>query len=240
MIVAIMQPYFFPYIGYFQLMNAVDLFVVFDDVQYIDRGWVNRNKIMIEGEAKWLTFPVLKGNRNLKINERHYLHDPENIDALKRRVRAGYERSPYFDTAFALFSEILDFEDGNVARFNANLLRRVGDELGLHCEYAMSSAFDIPTEMKGQERILALCKSVGASHYINPVGGADLYHDDTFKREAVNLSFLRTKATPEHVKMEPQLFSILHELIRFGVTGVKRRLDAYELMSSQELEHGYD
>jgi hypothetical protein len=234
MIVAIMQPYFFPYIGYFQLMGAVDLFVVFDDVQYIDRGWVNRNKIMIDGEAKWLTFPVLNDNRNLKINERYYLHDPENIDALKRRVRAGYERSPYFDTAFALFSEILDFEDGNVARFNANLLRRVGNEIGLHCEYAMSSAFDIPPEMKGQERVLALCKRVGATHYVNPVGGLALYQHVAFAREGIELSFLETRASPHSFTQGPQHLSILDRLMRLGPLGCQQLLPEYVLTHGKD------
>src|SRR5690606_8625036 len=114
MIVAVMQPYFFPYIGYFQLMNAVDLFIFFDDVQYIDRGWVNRNKILLAGEARWLTFPVKKGDRDLKINERHYVDDPEVIDSLKRRVRAGYENASHFDATFKLFADALNFEDRSV------------------------------------------------------------------------------------------------------------------------------
>lgn len=234
MIVAIMQPYFFPYIGYFQLMNAVDLFIFYDDVQYMKNGWINRNRIAVGDEPKWITLPVTRTGLHTNINERDYVHDSNSVASLKRRVRASYECFPHFDATFGLFSEILDFEDSNVARFNANLLRRVGNVLEIRCDYAASSAIDVSSKSKGQERVIALCKSVGATHYVNPVGGLALYQHAAFAKEGIELSFLETRATPHSFTQGPQHLSILDRLMRLGPLGCEQLLPEYVLTHGKD------
>src|SRR5689334_6809649 len=125
MIVGIMQPYFFPYIGYFQLIAHCDVFVLHDDVQYIKGGWINRNRILINHKAEWITFPVLRAAHHRTIKDRYYSSDPKDRDRLLRRIVGAYRTAPCFGQAYSLIEEIMGFADTNVAAFNANLIRRV-------------------------------------------------------------------------------------------------------------------
>lgn len=230
MIAAILQPYFFPYIGYFQLMSAVDTFVVFDDVQYIDRGWVNRNRIRENGAAAWWTLPVRKGSHLQPINHRHYLL--EEAPRLARRLEAAYAKHPHAPAVLPLVRQVLAFGDSNVATFNANLLETVARELGIGCRIRMSSAIEKPDELTGSEKVIDLCRRIGADAYINPIGGMDLYDPARFRAEGIGLSFLRTRSSPAMLADGPVHLSIIDGLMGAGFSAAAEMLPEYDLESA--------
>lgn len=225
--VAVMQPYFFPYIGYFQLIDSADVFVAYDDVQYIERGWVNRNRISVGGRVKWLTFPVRKERRELAINQRRYLAR-ENAGIVRDKIRAAYSGSRFFEETFPRISDLLDYEDNNVASFNTNLLKVLALHLGSSPRFIMASELQIPEHLRAEDRVLEICRRLGADRYINPIGGAGLYHRGKFDGAGIELSFIKTVCEGDRIQGELVHLSIIHELMRRGSRDTADRLKMYE------------
>jgi hypothetical protein len=196
MIVSIMQPYFFPYIGYFQLIYHCDLFVLLDDVQYIKRGWVNRNRILMNGEPLYVTLPVLYAPRVLNINQRVYQLDKEIVKRLIKRIEGAYRNAPYFQETMPLIGEILSFSDSNVAAFNANLICRIAQRLALETPVTLSSRLEKDATLRREERLIEICRVVGGSEYVNPSGEVDLYSAADFARRGITLRFLKPSISP--------------------------------------------
>jgi hypothetical protein len=192
-IAAIMQPYFFPYIGYFQLMKAVDVFVFYDDAQYMKGGWINRNRILVNGGPSWLTLPIRRASVTLPINQRHYLLDGGEISAIQQRLRDSYEEAPAYVASFPMLSELLNFEDSNVAAYNKHLLAVLASRLDIKCRFVASSELDKTPGLKGQQKVVDICRRLGITHYINSIGGLDLYDPQIFRRAGIELSFLRAR-----------------------------------------------
>jgi hypothetical protein len=186
----IMQPYFFPYIGYFQLIAASDTFVFYDDVQYIKNGWINRNRILVKGEAGWFTLPLYKADHTLPINERNYQIDGQMIASLLGKIEGAYRKAPFFSTILPVISEILAFEDSNVARFNENCVTRLASLLGLKTRMLRSQELQFDRQLKGEDRVLAICQLLEASHYLNASGGTALYRPEAFADRGIQLQFL--------------------------------------------------
>lgn len=234
MAVAIMQPYFFPYIGYLQLMRVVDEFVFFDDVQYIERGWVNRNRIRTHNGPAWLTCPVHNDSRSLPIHRRRYVLGEAVIEGLKRQLQAAYARSKAFHSIYPLICRWLDFKDPSVSAFNGNLLTGLAGELGITCRFRFSSQIEQPEGLKGQEKIIGICRQLGATVYVNAIGGMSLYDRERFSQEGLDLRFLRTTAPPDMDGDPPGYLSIIDALMREGLEGVRGRLDQYVLLAPGE------
>lgn len=192
--VAIMQPYFFPYVGYFQLAAESDIFVFHDNVQYIKSGWVNRNRIVKDGRPCWLTLPVLRGAHRLAINQRRYQLEPDVLSRLMRRIDAAYSNAPHFEQTRALIDDTLHCGDANVATFNARLVQRIAGRLGIRARFVLSSELGHDNRLTGQERVIDICGRLGATHYVNPIGGTRLYQPERFAREAIDLSFVESTA----------------------------------------------
>jgi len=191
----IMQPYLFPYIGYFQLINAVDVFVFHDDVQYIKRGWINRNTILYSGgnmPSTLFTFSVKYDMFGKKINERQY-SDVFSTEAkrLLKTLYYTYHKAPYYADTIELIREILTCNDRCVSQYNTYSLQKVAEYLGIKTRFLLSSTLKIPPELKAQNRVLWLCKYLGATAYINAIGGQNLYSEETFVREGLQLHFLK-------------------------------------------------
>jgi hypothetical protein len=220
---AIMQPYFFPYIGYFQLISAVDAFVFLDDVQYIDRGWMNRNRLLLGGQPHWWTRAVDgKQSRDTIVRDRKYSRS-RDADLL-RQYRSGY-RGEMADRIGQQVADWLMDPDDRVGAFNERTVREIADLLELHTKFRCSSDLKLPTSLRGTARILAICQELEATEYVNAIGGVQLYHDEDFEEIGIQLSFLATKAEPE-----PEgagLLSILHEISIRGIAGTKVRLPHY-------------
>ena len=185
-----MQPYFFPYIGYFQLIAASNVFVLHDDVQYIVGGWVNRNRILLNGEARMITFPVQKAASVLPIKARSYVSGNQGLRHIINQVKQAYVKAPGYRQVFPLIEELLMFADRNVARFNENLIRHICDFIGIKTSIITSSGLDKDDGLSGQERVLDICQRVGATEYTNPIGGARLYQQEAFQSCGITLHFL--------------------------------------------------
>lgn len=190
--VGIMQPYFLPYIGYWQLMNVVDKYVIYDDVNYINRGWINRNRILINGRPKYLNIPVIDASQNKKINEIQIIQDSELVTKRLRMIECAYRRAPYYYHVYPLIERIFTCKTRELVAYIENSFRVICDYLNIKTEYILSSSLDKNCALKGQEKILEICKILGAEEYYNSIGGKQLYSFEVFKDRGINLKFLQT------------------------------------------------
>ena len=190
--IAIMQPYLFPYIGYFQLMNAVDEFIVYDNIQFTKKGWINRNRILVNGADAYITLPLKKDSDYLDIKDR-YLSDDWNTESKKmlNRITESYRKAPYFESVFPLIEKSLLFGDKQLFNFIFNSLNLTKDFLEIKTSFVISSTIPIDHHLKSTEKVIALCKHQNATTYINPIGGVELYSKEEFKNEGLELKFIK-------------------------------------------------
>jgi hypothetical protein len=186
--VAIMQPYLFPYLGYFQLISAVDAFVVYDDVNYINRGWINRNNILSGGRARLLTMALEQASQNKLINEIKVVGENEK---LLRTISQSYTKAPYFKKVFPMIQDILMQNEKNLTKYLDYQLQKICVYLGLDPIWLISSSLNKSTSLRAQEKIIAICEELGATHYVNGIGGAKLYERQSFEEREIELSFLK-------------------------------------------------
>lgn len=232
-----MQPYFFPYIGYFQLIASNDVFVLHDDVQYIKGGWINRNRILLNGESRMITFPVQKGDYDLPINARNYVDDKQAPKDIINLIKQAYAKAPLYRNIFPLIEELLMFEDRNVARFNENLIRRIADYLGLSCKIITSSGMEKDDSLAGEARVLEICKRLGATDYTNPIGGTELYHQGAFQQCGITLRFLeaRNERYEQQSDTWVPFLSVIDVLMFNRVEEIHRLLSKYRLLDPAEI-----
>lgn len=192
--IGIMQPYFLPYIGYFQLINYVDVFVVYDSIEFSKKGWINRNRILKNGTDDYITLPLKKGSDYLNINERE-LSDAFANERTKmiRRISELYRKAPEFSNVFPLFNEILSFEKSNLFEFVYHSLQKITDFLGMQEKLVISSEVKANHDLKSPDRIYDLCKELKADTYVNPIGGLEMYNQAEFAAEGLQLQFLKPK-----------------------------------------------
>lgn len=190
--VAIMQPYFLPYIGYFQLIAAVDMFIVYDNIKYTKKGWINRNRMLRNGKDAVFSLPLKSDSDVLDISERE-LAASFDRGKLLNQFKEAYRRAPFFSEVFPLIECIVRHEETNLFRYLQNSIVRVCQYLGIDTEIRVSSDFAVDRALKNQERVLAICEAVGAKTYINAAGGMDLYSKDVFRSRGIDLKFIRTK-----------------------------------------------
>lgn len=187
--IAVMQPYFFPYLGYFQLLKAVDLFVFFDCVQFPRRGWVHRNMFtMKNGEVDWLTLPLVKGNRDsTKIMDLKFKNGSrEIIQSQFQKTRIGLRLQQETD-----LNDLICSAEDDVTDYLCSNLEHMSHELGIEVPFMRSSLLKIPSNIKGQNRILLILRELGGSTYVNLSGGANLYFQSDFESRGVNLEILK-------------------------------------------------
>ena len=188
--IAIMQPYFFPYAGYFQLMQAVDCFYLYDDARYIKRGWVNRNRILVDGAPLWFTLPVANASQNRNINEHSIVRD-RRFHKLPATLAHAYGKSPHYAEVRPLLEPLFERAESNLAAFLRQTLSAVAAYLGIRTPVGLTSEIPLADGPRGQDRILEYCRAVGADAYVNPQGGRDLYDRDAFGHRGVRLHFLQ-------------------------------------------------
>ncbi len=191
--IAIMQPYLFPYIGYFQLMNAVDEFVLYDNIEFTKKGWINRNRILMNGKDILLTFPLKKDSDFRHVRER-FLSDTWSQERIKslNRISELYKRAPVFDSVFPLLKTIFLFEETNLFKFILHSLQQLNKYLQIQTPVIISSSIDIDHSLRSENKVIAICKARKADEYINPIGGTGLYNQGTFKANGIQLHFLKT------------------------------------------------
>lgn len=189
--VAIMQPYFFPYIGYFQLIAAADLFVVYDNIKYTKKGWINRNRMLLNGTDAMFSLPLKKDSDSLDVVQRELATD-FNRDKLLNQLKCAYQSAPYFSATFPLIEKIIRHQDTNLFRFLHHAIVNICAHLGIETEIRISSEIAIDHGLKSQDKVLALCKAVGATTYINAIGGIELYSKEVFLSSGIELRFIRS------------------------------------------------
>lgn len=182
--VAVMQPYWAPYAGYFRLFEAADLFIVLDTVQFPRRGYVHRNKLLrVDGIPEWLTLPLKKAPRDVKITD---LEFHSEAAALIEQQRGKF---PVLDSGFGLIDEEISNLNGSIRDFLVATLKVFQSQLTSPCEWVLASQLTDPC-VSGQDRILRLVQAVGGNRYLNSPGGVDLYSQDLFDSNGVELCFL--------------------------------------------------
>jgi hypothetical protein len=191
--IAIMQPYFLPYIGYFQLLAAVDKFIVLDDVNYINRGWVNRNRLLLNGATHTFTVPLRGASQNRLICDIELVSEQNWRDKLMRTFQQAYGQAPCYATISALLERLVNYTSARLDEFLLNSLREIVHYLSLEVKIVSTSRVYNNAYLKGQERILDICRQERADIYINPIGGVDLYDRARFLEEDIKLYFLRSR-----------------------------------------------
>ena len=223
-----MQPYFFPYIGIFQLIRSVDLFIVYDNIKYTKKGWINRNRMLQSGKDVIFSLPLKRNSDFLDVRDRELAAD-FNRDKLLNQISSAYRRAPYFAQTFPLIEGIVRYEERNLFRFLHNSIVRTCEQLRITTEIRISSHIAIDPGLTGQDKVLALCKAVGACTYVNAIGGMELYSKDEFGARGVELKFIRSKPfeyaqfgnefVPRLSIIDVMMFNsldVIHEIMRNG------------------------
>lgn len=189
---AIMQPYFLPYIGYFQLIAAVDRFVVYDRIKYTKKGWINRNRLLVDGRDAMFSLPLKAASDGLDVAERELA---PNFDRRKllNQFAGAYRRAPQFEPTYALLESIVNHPADNLFDYIHHSLTNVCAHLELRTPLTVSSSLGFDNSLKGPEKVLDICAALGANHYLNPIGGTELYDKGEFAAKGVQLQFLRAQ-----------------------------------------------
>lgn len=211
--IAIMQPYFFPYIGYYKMMSDVDKFVIYDDVQYTKRGWINRNYLDSKSGPWMFSIPIEKSSIIEAISSKSIAAEYDRMK-LARRIRQNYS---FFSSPKKLsrIDEILAFETDNLFKYLENSLREFSIDLGLNPKkIIVSSEIGNFTGLKGQDKVLGICKEMGATEYLNPPSGRELYKTDVFEEHGIDLQFQKSISTEKRdSKWGVPYLSALHDFL---------------------------
>ncbi|QRR03733.1 WbqC family protein [Dyadobacter sandarakinus] len=231
MTIAIMQPYLFPYIGYYQLIQAADKFIVYDDVNFINKGWINRNNILVGGKPHLFTIPLKDASQNKLIREVELATDPGWKKKLLKTLVQSYQKAPYFQNVFDMIEEIVNLDVLTISEMAVQGLKKTCAYMQIGTEITPSTTIYGNSHLKGQERILDICRQEQATHYINPAGGTELYDKERFAEESIQLSFLKSTESPY-----PQLknafvpwLSVIDVLMFNAPEQIGEHLKAYQL-----------
>ncbi|GAB2776575.1 hypothetical protein HNQ93_001936 [Hymenobacter luteus] len=195
--VAVMQPYLFPYLGYFQLLRAADKFVLLDDVQFIKRGWINRNRILVNGQEHLFTIPLEGVSQHKLIQQVQVQAEQHARRKLLQTIRQAYKKAPYFAACFPLLEQVLLSPPSLAVTDMAHAsLLAVGHYLGWEPQLYLSSALPKEPGLSGADRILAICHELKADQYVNMEAGRPLYDAAHFAGRGVELQFLRARLLP--------------------------------------------
>ena len=200
-----MQPYLFSYIGYWQLINAVDTFVIFDDVNFIKKGYINRNSILVGGKSQQITLELIGASQNKLINE---IKVGNNSQKLLKTIEMSYKKAPYFDNVFSIIEDILNQEESNLAKFIGYSLQKISNYLEIDTKFIYSSSIEEDNSLKAQNKILDICKKLDATDYINAIGGKELYDKDKFEKQNIKLNFLEPEIQ-KYMQLESEFISYL-------------------------------
>jgi len=193
--VAIMQPYVFPYIGYYQLIYAVDKLIIYDDVTYIKQGWINRNNILINKQPYLFTIPLINPSSSKLI------YDTEiNLSLYKswrkkflKSLEQNYKHAPFFEIIYPKMLDTFNYDFKYIKELAEHSLILVMNYLNLEVNWTIASSSYNNKFLRGKDRVIDICKQENATIYINPIGGIELYDKKDFNKEGINLQFLKSK-----------------------------------------------
>lgn len=226
---AIMQPYFFPYIGYFHLIKEVDKFIIYDDVNFIKGSWINRNRILIESQPGFINIPMMGASSFKKINEVEVGHD---INSVLNKIRNSYSKAPFFNTVFPIIVDIMEFRSKNLSLHLSNSLIQLSKFFELDTCFSFSSELQKDNSLKGQDKVISICKIENATSYYNAIGGISLYSKDAFEKNSIDLQFVKSHVL-EYRQFGRQFvpnLSILDVMMFNESDKIKEYLHCYELV----------
>ncbi|NFH91445.1 WbqC family protein [Clostridium botulinum] len=230
----IMQPYFIPYIGYFQLMNYVDKYVVYDDVNFIKGGWINRNRILSNNNEEIQLFNIrMSGASSTKlINEIGVQNDEIYINKLLKTIKSTYKNAPYFTDTYEIIEEILKCKEGNLGKYIFNSIKVLSQKLNIKTEIILSSELKKDNSLKASQKVMHICNILSADTYVNSIGGKELYSYDEFRKNNITLEFLKTR----EIKYEQNNsdfksnLSIIDVLMFNSPSEIKKFLDDFDII----------
>ena len=232
--IGIMQPYFFPYIGYFQLLNMVDKYLVFDDGQYAKNKWAYRNQILINGAPGYFRVTLLKANPAQQFNEIRISNDIKEKSKKIRTLDLAYRKAPHYSEVMPILEQFLTADYDNLSKYNVASNRLVCNYLGIKTEILLSSALSTDKSLKKQYSIFDECRTLGCNEYINSIGGMELYDFEEFRENGIELAFLK----PDDItypqfggEFVPNL-SIIDVMMFNSVPEIQDMLNRYTLIKS--------
>lgn len=240
--IGIMQPYLFPYIGYFQLINYVDKWVIFDDIQYISKGWINRNRILhpdIKKEWQYFTIPVKKHSREIKIMDVEINNDIQWRDELLGKLTQYKKKAPFYNETKEFLGDCLSADFSNLCKLNESTLKNTCDYLNIPFDYSIFSQMKINTsnvEHSGQWA-KEIAHATGADEYVNPADGHKLFNESEFIDIGIQLKFLQSKLSPyvqRRGSFVPGL-SIIDVMMWNDVSAISELLEDFLVFTKSEL-----
>jgi hypothetical protein len=232
---AIMQPYFFPYVGYWQLIHSADRFVIYDDVNFIKGGWINRNRILIKGEPAYITVPLHQASSFKRICDTTLQPSSSWRDKRVKMVEMTYRKAPSFAEVFPVIEQLIRYETDSLTDYLAHQLQTLCAFIGINTEFVTTSRCYANSDLFGQQRVLDICFREGATVYINPQGGQDLYESSTFRSCGLSLRFIVTRPFAYRQRSSATFvpyLSIIDALMELGPIQVRQHLDAFDLIET--------
>lgn len=230
--IAIMQPYFCPYIGYFQLINSVGIFVIGDNMQYTKRGWFNRNKILNNGKEFSFAIPIKNegGFKNVNLINMAENSQAERVKTLKR-INNFYGKAPYYSQNYPIIRKIFLHDSDNLFDFINYSIRFISTYLNINTQFILASSLDIDLEKRANERILEICKYLNTDTYINPFGGKELYNKKEFASKGIELKFIKSRYIeyPQFNHEFVPWLSIIDVLMFNSIEQIRNYLNKYDL-----------
>ena len=190
--IGIMQPYFFPYIGYFQLLNMVDKYVVYDTGKFSNNKWGFRNRILINGAPGFFRVKTLKASQDKAFNEIRISND---FDVKKKNIHTlecAYKKAPYYSKVMPMLEQFLMGDYDNLSECNVASIRLICNYLGINTEILLYSEMGHESAFRKQYRIFDICRLFGSKEYINAIGGMELYDFEEFRENGIELAFLKS------------------------------------------------
>ena len=188
----IMQPYFFPYIGYWQLMDLTDIYVIYDDVNFIKSGWINRNRILGPKGPMFINVPMRNAGSSRKICEVGVDISPRYLRKMANKLTFSYRRAPYFEDVYPFIFDLMSLNSDSLADYLANSIEKTASRLGIGTTFMRSSKTPLAPELRGQTRVIEICRQLGAADYYNAIGGTKLYSPSDFENAGITLKFVKT------------------------------------------------
>ena len=191
MIIGIHQPYFLPYLGYFQLINAVDEFLLLDDVTFIKQGYINRNSILVGGKAQLISLQINGISSNKLIREHHLSENPIWKNKILKTVQQNYTKAPFFNDVYPIIKRCILHKNNNLSEYLKFQIEQICSYLNIKTEIISCSSLRSRNELKKQELVIDLCLKRSAKVYLNTLGGKNLYDKDVFKKNNLELKFIK-------------------------------------------------
>lgn len=224
-----MQPYIFPYLGYYQLAHCSDLFVLYDDVTFIKQGYINRNSILANGRPLRFTIPVPGASPNRRIGD---LRFSEQTGKVTKTIKQAYSKAPFFDAVYPLVERVIEHASRDITALCQQGISEVFEYVGLQKEILRSSELDYDRNASAQDKIIQLCHALGSKSYVNSIGGKKLYTKASFAARGCELSFIQMKAV-EYDQGKPDFvpnLSIIDVLMRCSKSEIREFLNSYALV----------